>query len=211
MLLGNSKIKRKHSEVTIVSFRVLSGCIKYQALMNIEDIARHYIATPDCTLSSAIVKDFRQFIVDVAQSELQGIDFQYVDFVPYMRGEELSLDDIYTDFNQGKLQITTQFNQSDLLGSDVNLIFRCIHEIHHIKLNVGFGLAGELATAAHIISLTDNLLFKQILFSETLGQIAVRLYKGEFPEYQKVVLFNPDVVHSLERDWQLLCSRKVGG
>ncbi|HBB30561.1 MAG TPA: hypothetical protein DDZ80_26490 [Cyanobacteria bacterium UBA8803] len=167
--------------------------------MNIEDIAQHYIATPAYEVPSCVVKSFRQFIVDLAQVELPGIDFQYVEFIPYLRGEELCLEDIYADFNIGKLQISTQFNQSDLLGPDVNMIFRCIHEMHHIKLNVDFGLEGELATAAHIISLTENILFKQILFSETLGQVAVRLYKGQFPEYQKVVLFDLDVVNRLDK------------
>ncbi|MEQ9235013.1 hypothetical protein [Coleofasciculus sp. E2-BRE-01] len=172
--------------------------------MNLEDIARYYIDTPAYDLSPSVVKGFRQFIVDIAQVELQGIEFQYVDFFPYMKGTELSLEHIYRDYNQGKLMITTQFNNSDLLGSDINLIFRCIHEIHHIKLNVGFDLEGEFATAVHLIEKTDNLLFKQILFSESLGQIAVRLCQGKFPDDQKVVLFEPEVLHCLKKEWKSL-------
>lgn len=163
--------------------------------MNIEDIARHYIASPDYELASSVVKNFRQFIIDLAQVELQGIDCQYVDFVPYMRGPELCLEDIHADINQGKLLIANQFNNSELLGPEINMIFRCIHEVHHIKLNVGFGWEGEYATARHIMSFTNNLLLKQILFSETIGQVSVRLYKGEFLEHQKIVLFAPEVLH----------------
>jgi len=172
--------------------------------MNIEDIARYYIDTPAYDLSPSVVKGFRQLIVDLAQVELQGIEFQYVNFFPYMKGTELSLEHIYRDYDAGKLMITTQFNNSELLGPDINLLFRCIHEVHHIKLNVGFDLAGEFATAVHLIEKTDNLLFKQILFSESLGQIAVRLCQGKFPDYQKVVLFEPEVLHCLKKEGKSL-------
>lgn len=172
--------------------------------MNLEDIAQYYIDTPAYNLSPSVVKSFRQLIVDLAQVELQEIEFQYVDFFPYMKGTELSLEHIYRDYDAGQLMITTQFNNSELLGSDINLLFRCIHEVHHIKLNVGFDLAGEFATAMYLIEKTDNLLFKQILFSESLGQIAVRLCQGKFPDYQKVVLFEPKVLHCLKKEWKSL-------
>lgn len=166
--------------------------------MNIEDIARHYITSPAYEVPSSVVESFRQFIIDLAQVELQGIDFQYVDFDPYYRGPELCLEDIHADYNQGKMMISTQFNNSELLGSDINMIFRCIHEIHHIKLNVDFGWQGECATARYIMSFTNNLLFKQILFSESIGQVSVRLDQGEFLEEQKIVLFSPEILHEFE-------------
>ncbi|MEW6495806.1 MAG: hypothetical protein AB1589_25295 [Cyanobacteriota bacterium] len=166
--------------------------------MNIEDIARHYITAPAYEVPSSVIKNFRQFIIDLAQVELQGIDFKYVDFDPYYRGAELCLEDIRADYNQGKMMISTQFNNSELLGPDVNMIFRCIHEIHHIKLNVDFGWTGESATARYIMSLTNNLLFKQILFSESIGQVSVRLDQGEFLEHQKIVLFPEEVIQDFE-------------
>jgi hypothetical protein len=52
--------------------------------------------------------------------------------------------------------------------------------MHHIKLNVDFGWKGECATAFHLMSFTNNLLFKQIIFSETIGQVAVRLSQESF-------------------------------
>ena len=70
--------------------------------MTIDGIARHYIDSPGDKLPSSVVKRFRQFIIEIAQVELQGIDCQYVDFVPYMKGAELCLQDIHADFNQGK-------------------------------------------------------------------------------------------------------------
>ncbi|HBE19541.1 MAG TPA: hypothetical protein DEG17_01810 [Cyanobacteria bacterium UBA11149] len=170
--------------------------------MNLEHIAQYYISNPDCELSASVVSKFRQFILDLAQVELPEIDFQYVDYVPYLKGDELCFEDIQADFKQGKLKITTQFNNSDLLGPEVNLIFRCIHEIHHLQLNVGFDLEGEFKTAAHLISLTNNILFKQILFSETMGQVAVRVCKGAFPDYQKVVLFPLELIEDLTQTWQ---------
>jgi len=167
--------------------------------MKIEDIARHYIAAPAYEVPSSVVKSFRQFVIDLAQVELQGINFQYVDFQPYFRGPELSLEDLYADVNQGNLLISTQFNESELLDPETNLIFRCIHDLHHVKLNVDFSWEGECASTGHIMSLTDNFLFQQLLFSEILGQSAVCLYTGKFPDLQKVVLFEPDVLHSLSQ------------
>jgi hypothetical protein len=47
------------------------------------------------------------------------------------------------------------------------------------------------------MSLTKNFLFQQLLFSEILGQSAVCLYTGMFPDEQKVVLFEPTILHHL--------------
>ncbi len=167
--------------------------------MNIEDIARHYIAAPAYEVPFEIVRSFRQFVIDLAQVELQGINFQCVDFQPYLKGTQLCREDMYADVNQGNLLVSTQFNESDLLGSEINMIFRCIHDVHHVKLNVDFSWEGECASARHIVSFTDNFLFKQLLFSEILGQSAVCLYTGQFPEHQKVVLFEQDVLHCLAK------------
>lgn len=164
--------------------------------MNIEDIAKHYIAAPAYQVPSQVVRDFRQFVIDLAQVELQGMDCQFVDFQPYVKGTELCLQDIYDDVNQERLLISRQFNESDLLSPEVNLIFRCIHDLHHVKLNLDFSWQGECASARHIISFTDNFLFQQLLFSEILGQSAVCLAQGEFPA-QKVVLFEPEVLSRL--------------
>ena len=160
--------------------------------MNIEDIARYYIATPAYKITADLARNFQRFIIDLAQVELQGINCQYVDFQPYLRGQEVCLEDIRADVNRGSLLVSTQFNESNLLGQQVNMIFRCIHDMHHVKLNADFSWQGECASTRHFMSLTDNFLFKQLLFSEILGQSAVYLYDGQFPEHQKVVLFEQD-------------------
>ena len=168
--------------------------------MNIQQMGRYYIDTPAYEVPANMRAAFRQFIIDLAQVELQGVDFQYVDFQPYFRGPNLCLEDVYTDFNQGRLMITTQFNESDLLDPEINMLYRCIHEVHHLKLNVDFDWQGECATAAHLMSFTQNSLFQQIIFSEIVGQVAVWMSGGQFPERQKVVLFEPKVWHGLYKD-----------
>ena len=165
--------------------------------MNLEEIARHYIAAPAYKVPSEMVKNFRQFIIDLAQVELQEINLQYVDFQPYLRQQALCFADMHADVTRGHLLISTQFNQSELLGSKINLIFRAIHDIHHVKLNADFNWQGECASTRYIMSLTDNILFQQLLFSEILGQSAVCLYTGQFPEHQKVVFFERDILHCL--------------
>ena len=167
--------------------------------MNIEQIARYYIATPAYEVPISVKIAFRQFIIELAQVELQEVKFQYVDFQPYFRGPNLCLEDIYVDFNRGQLAISAQFNQSDLLGPEVNLIYRCIHEIHHLKLRAGFDWEGEVKTAVHLMSFTRSCLFQQIIFSECIGQVAVCLHEGKFLEYQKVVLFEPEVLEQLTK------------
>lgn len=168
--------------------------------MNIELVAQHYIASPAYEVPSDLVKNFGQFVIDLAQVELQGINLQYVDFQPYLKGQELCREDMHADVNQGNLLISTQFNESNLLGSEINLIFRAIHDMHHVKLNADFSWQGECASTLHIMSFTDNFLFQQLLFSEILGQSAVCLYTGHFPEEQKVVLFERDVLHCVGKD-----------
>lgn len=168
--------------------------------MNIQDIAQYYITAPAYEVPSDVIKNFRQFIIDLAQVELQGINLQYVDFQPYLRGQELCREALHADVAQGKLLISTQFNESALLGWEINLIFRGIHDLHHVKLNADFTWQGECASARHIMSFTDNFLFQQLLFSEILGQSAVCLHTGQFPKHQKIVLFERDVLHRLAKD-----------
>ncbi len=167
--------------------------------MNVEQIARYYIGTPAYEVPASVKVAFRQFIIDLAQVELQGVEIQYVDFQPYFRGPNLCLEDIHADFNKGHLAISTQFNQSDLLGMEVNLISRSIHEVHHLKLDVGFDWEGEVKTAVHLMAFTQNRLFQQIIFSEMIAQVAVCLHQGSFFECQKVVLFEPEVLKQLNR------------
>lgn len=165
--------------------------------MNIQDIALHHITAPAYKAYSSEVENFRQFIIDVAQVELQGVNVRYVDFQPYFRGSELYLEDMRADVNQGNLLISTQFNNSELLGAEINLICRAIHDMHHVKLNTDFSWQGECATARYFISLTDNFLFQQILFSQIVGEVAVCLYTGQFPNKEKVVLCDREVLYSL--------------
>ena len=165
--------------------------------MNIDDIAKYYIAAPAYEVPCSVVKNFRQFIIELAETELQGMNFQFVDFQPYVRDSKLCLEDIHADFNQGRLLISNLYNESELLGPEINMTFRCIHEMHHVKLNLDFSWQGECASARHIMSCTDNFLFQQLLFSEILGQSSVCLYQGQFPDHQKVVLFERDVLQDL--------------
>lgn len=166
-------------------------------VVNIKDIARYYIAAPAYKVPANLLRSFRQFVINLAQVELQGINVQYVDFQPYLRGQEVCFENLRADVNQGNLLISTHFNESELLGSEINMMFRAIHDMHHVKLNVGFSWQGECASTSHIMSFTDNLLFQQIMFSEILGQSAVCFEQGQFPEHQKVVLFDRDVVQGL--------------
>lgn len=167
--------------------------------MKVETIAQYYLSAPAYEVPCDIIRSFRQFILDLAKVELQGITCHYVDYQPYFIGSELSREAMQADVNSGNLLISTQFNESELLGPEINLIFRSIHDLHHVKLNVDFSWQGECASARHIMSLTDNFLFKQILFSEILGQSSVCLSRGEFPEDQKIVLFEREILQSLSR------------
>lgn len=167
--------------------------------MKPETIAQYYLSAPAYEVPSDIAKDFQQFIIDLAQVELQDVRCHYVDFQPYLIGTELSREAMQADVNSGNLLISNQFNESELLGSEINLIFRSIHDLHHVKLDVDFSWEGECASARYIMSLTDNILFKQLLFSEILGQSSVCLSTGTFPEDQKIVLFERDILQNLSQ------------
>ncbi len=162
---------------------------------DVEETARYYLDAPEYFPSENVKRGFREFVQKLARVKTQGIRVQYVDYEPYFQSGKLCLDNVRADLAGGNLLISKLFNDSDLLGPDANLQYRAVHEIHHVELKVGFNWLGECAIADHHMSLTDNLLFRQLIFSEVVGQVAAFFYNRGFPpiepgKKQKLVLYD---------------------
>lgn len=89
----------------------------------------------------------------------------------------------------GVLAISSDFNNSDLLGKEVNLHFRAWHDYLHITNDFPFGFEGEFNTfLRHIDGYEDVAGFVEVFFSEVVLQTAYFETYGEFYEEQKMVL-----------------------
>lgn len=89
----------------------------------------------------------------------------------------------------GVLAISSDHNNSPLLGEDVNLFFRAWHDFIHITNDFPFGFEGEFNTfLKHIDGYEDVAGYVEVLFSEVVLQTAYFETFGDFYEDQKVVL-----------------------
>lgn len=112
-----------------------------------------------------------------------------VDFVkgqPYANHIELT-----QDIQRNKrMQISTDFNDSKLLPSDLNLKFRAVHDWLHYTLQAPFTAEGEIKVFKMQKKFHSLGLMQDILFSEIVLQASFCEYFGAFPTIQKVVLLN---------------------
>ena len=116
----------------------------------------------------------------------KGITFEFVDYEPYQDYGEM----LYKFRKNNHLLVSTLHNES-IFDKETNLLFRAVHDMHHIEYRAGFDFSGELFCARYFMNsffrLEHQLEERQILFSEIALQAAFALYYGEFALEQKVV------------------------
>lgn len=83
------------------------------------------------------------------------------------------------------LWVSTENNDSPILGEIENLMFRAVHDFHHVKEGFSFDLIGEINAARFAISTAPKCIH-WILWSEIALQAAAQISTGKFQE-QKVV------------------------
>ena len=91
-------------------------------------------------------------------------------------------------FLNDTLLISTYQNNCPYLPGLSNLMFRAIHDFHHVTLKADFSFNGELETFRHIQSKTSNRRLMEILFSEIVLQASFAIEYGNFAE-QKIVIY----------------------
>lgn len=113
----------------------------------------------------------------------QGVKVVFVAGQPYADDRELQAGVDAT----GILYVSTEFNTHLIFTPVQNLKFRAVHDyMTHIARDLTFGLRGEIA-AYNIHARMAPPAALPALFTEVLGQAAVFITKGFFPE-QKIAL-----------------------
>lgn len=108
----------------------------------------------------------------------------FVDEEPYQDYEAMS--EVMS--STGVLYIWNGYPETPAMSAGTNLLFRAIHDYHHIQLAAPFSLEGEARTAHHIAGMTDDDLFKQVFQSEILLRSAHYIAYGVHPLDYRVVL-----------------------
>lgn len=154
----------------------------------IQQIAKHYLNSPEDVLSQTAKAEFQQFIHHrYLQFKKTGIKEVRVTGQPYKNANEL-----FADFyRKRRIQVSTDFNNPVVLDAETNLQYRLVHDYDHCLLKAQFDWEGESKACEFISSLTKSDMMRRILRSELLYQAAACIYLGHFPDTQKIVLSDP--------------------
>jgi hypothetical protein len=91
---------------------------------------------------------------------------------------------LHTFIQTGDLLISAANNQS-VWSHAQNLMFRAVHDYHHIKANASFNMIGEIQAYGEAAKVAPKSIH-WILFSEIVLQAATAIHTGTFP-VQKLV------------------------
>lgn len=99
---------------------------------------------------------------------------------PYLNADAQS-----ADIRRGTFWVSCANSEHPVWSPDENVAFRIVHDIlgHHASGN-GFDRVGECETFVHSLAIVPPA-FHPCLFVESIAQLAVLVYSGEFPA-QKV-------------------------
>jgi hypothetical protein len=152
-------------------------------------LAAEYKAAPSLTLTSADKQELRVFILRQYREILDaGIHVVLCDADPYKDHDEMFWDVV----NNQTLKVYTGGTPSPVLGHNLNVMFRAVHDFHHVKCGGDFTLKGEIKAFCHIASLLENVTLRKMMFSEIVLQAATAIKTGAFPE-QRIV--DSELIH----------------
>ncbi len=122
-------------------------------------------------------------------------DVEFVDGQPYDSAEEMAQKMRET----GVMQISKDFNQSEVFGEMENLYFRAVHDYYgHLAARgfesdeskiTHFNLKGELRAYNGHLKMLGNSDMAKAVFTEVIGQACYFMYHGHFPD-QKVAFLD---------------------
>lgn len=146
-----------------------------------------------------IVSDYdrRELITFIAREYgkllSSGLNIILCDDDPYSGYDEMRHDMMHN----WRLKVYTGGTSSPLLSDQLNIMFRAVHDAHHIIADADFSLEGEIKAFQHIASLTHNETLKRLFFSEIILQAATFYATGSFPEQR--IVDSPLMSHYLTR------------
>jgi hypothetical protein len=106
----------------------------------------------------------------------------------------LSEDDPYSGYDEmmedvllyRRLKVYIGGTDSPILTHHQNVMFRAVHDYHHVLAGADFTIGGEIKAFQHVARLTDNQTLKRFFFSEIVLQAATFYATGSFPK-QRIV------------------------
>lgn len=146
-------------------------------------LTNEYLTCPTLTLTSADLQELKVFILQQYRELLDtGIKVVLCDDDPYSDHDEMFWDVL----NNQQLKVFCGGTPSPILGHNLNVMFRAVHDWHHVKCGGDFTLKGEIRAFKHIAGLLQNHTLQRLMFSEIVLQAATAIKTGTFPE-QRIV------------------------
>lgn len=151
--------------------------------MHASILAASYISGADLKLNNHDRRDLVKFILrEYAALIGSGLQIILCEDDPYSGYDEMRQDVV----QNRTLKVYTGGTSSPLLSDAHNIMFRAIHDAHHIIADADFTLEGEIKAFQYIAQLVRSNALRKLFFSEIVLQAATFYTTGEFPE-QRIV------------------------
>lgn len=152
-------------------------------MANVQSLANSYFTDPDLTITDADRVDLVTFILREYQHvRSMGIDIILSDDDPYSGHDEMREDVLLNR----RLKVYIGGTESPIMTHHHNVMFRAIHDYHHVLCGGDFTIDGEIKAFQHVCNLTQNPTLHKLFFSEIVLQAATYYATGSFPE-QRIV------------------------
>lgn len=148
---------------------------------------------------------YYSLFLDVAYDQIPFV-VEFVSYQPYETSKEMRTKAI----ESGILYISTEGNGGPL-GPHYNLLFRAVHDGHHIVTEAPFNFAGEARASAYMLNLIDHSPYvpkerrqevKRFLFSEMMGQVAYFYTHGRtYLDDQYAVWYDDATIAAFQGYW----------
>lgn len=181
--------------------------IQFWTEADIARIAHRMAHDPQPWLTPDVIEEFGRFVDRLYHEEVRrtGFTVRFVPYQPYCSKGYPSLKEMRESVAAtGVLWIADEgAANSWLLNERRNLRFRAIHDIHHLDENANFSCEGETKAALRMMDLVPAEhadLFRNIVFSEIIGQRAYYEVNRQYMAEQRVLLgWDEDIARLLEQ------------
>lgn len=152
-------------------------------------LSKEYQSAPDLTLTSADRAELVKFIMREYQHvRNMGIDIVLCTEDPYSGFHEMREDVLLNK----RLKVFIGGTDSPILTHHQNVMFRVVHDYHHVLQGADFSLKGEIKAWRHIAAQLQSITLRKMMFSEIVLQAATAIKTGSFPE-QRIV--DSELIH----------------
>lgn len=156
-----------------------------------EAIGTYYLHGEKYELSEEDRAAFRVFITEIYLDQCSDISVKPYAGQPYESAKSMRMEVART----GVMYVSTEQLHNTWLGSHANYLFRAVHDIHHLQRKAGFSFEGECKASVQMLNLTDNPLFRRIIYSEIIGQVsAFYCLNKTYPNCQYMVMYDDQTI-----------------